>query len=148
MKIRRAKAADADEGIAVLKRSIVELCVADHGGDPNKVAEWTANKSKEMWLAWCAQEATSLFVALGEARIVGVGMMKDNGEILLNYVSPDARFTGVSRALLSRMEAEARGLGLACCVLESTETAREFYRTAGYESEQGSPTRMTKYLSY
>ncbi len=56
---------------------------------------------------------------------------------MLNYVSPDARLRGVSKALLGRMEAEARFLGLAECGLDSTRTARTFYQSAGYLTPEG-----------
>lgn len=59
-------------------------------------------------------------------------MMLHAGEILLNYVSPYARFEGVSKAMLARMEADARALGVSSMILESTRTARLFYLSAGY----------------
>jgi GNAT superfamily N-acetyltransferase len=61
------------------------------------------------------------------------------GEILLNYVSPDARFRGASAALLAAMEARAVERGATRCTLTSTETARRFYRARGYE-EIGPPS--------
>jgi GNAT superfamily N-acetyltransferase len=64
----------------------------------------------------------------------------DSGEILLNYVSPDARFRGASSALLAGLEARAAGRGARQCTLISTETARRFYRARGYE-EIGAPVR-------
>jgi GNAT superfamily N-acetyltransferase len=79
-------------------------------------------------------------VASEGAAIVGVGAVTAAGEILLNYVSPDARFRGVSKAVLSCLEAKARELGNGACVLTSTATARRFYLSAGYE-QQGAPTR-------
>jgi GNAT superfamily N-acetyltransferase len=63
----------------------------------------------------------------------------DGGEILLNYVSPDARFRGASGALLAAMEARASERGATRCTLISTETARRFYQARGYE-EIGPPT--------
>jgi len=77
------------------------------------------------------------------------------GEILHNYVSPDARFRGVSRALLAALESRAAERGARQCRLESTETAHRFYRAAGY-ADDGPPIgkfgvasgyRMTKALA-
>jgi GNAT superfamily N-acetyltransferase len=62
----------------------------------------------------------------------------DAGEITLNYVSPDARFRGESRALLMALETRARERGNQRCTLLSTETAHRFYRSAGY-IDDGSP---------
>jgi GNAT superfamily N-acetyltransferase len=62
----------------------------------------------------------------------------DHGEITLNYVSPDARFRGVSRVMLRALEARAIERGNSRCTLLSTETARRFYQGAGY-AEDGPP---------
>ena len=47
-----------------------------------------------------------------------------------NYVAPDARFRGVSRALLGALEVRAAERGNVRCTLTSTETAHRFYRAA------------------
>jgi GNAT superfamily N-acetyltransferase len=146
MEIRKATHADAQEGIQVLLRSIIELCTADHDGDEEAIAAWIANKTPQMWMSWTDQEATELFVAVDAGSIVGVGMLGRTGEIMLNYVSPDARWRGVSKALLAHMENEARTKHVLRCTLESTKTARAFYEAAGY-----GPTRngneLVKYLT-
>jgi hypothetical protein len=53
-------------------------------------------------------------------------------EITLNYVSPDARFRGVSWALPRALETRARERDNSQRALTSTETARRFYRANGY----------------
>jgi GNAT superfamily N-acetyltransferase len=58
--------------------------------------------------------------------------------INLNYVSPDARFRGVSRALLRAPEASVVARGNVRCTLTSTETAQRFYTANGY-IENGPP---------
>jgi GNAT superfamily N-acetyltransferase len=149
MEIRAATHSDAEEGSLVLRRSIQELCHEDHGGDPAIIAGWIGNKTAAMWHAWVDQAASRLFVAVEAGRILGVGMMDAKGEIMLNYVSPDARLRGVSKALLGHMEAEACRLGVMECRLESTRTARRFYRSAGYITCEGaseSDEKMTKPL--
>ena len=55
-----------------------------------------------------------------------------SGEVTLNYVSPGARFRGVSRALLTALENRAAERGNVRCTLTSTETARRFYQANGY----------------
>jgi GNAT superfamily N-acetyltransferase len=52
--------------------------------------------------------------------------------------SPDARFRGISRALLGALETRAAERGNKRCTLNSTLTARRFYRAAGY-TEDGPP---------
>jgi GNAT superfamily N-acetyltransferase len=61
-----------------------------------------------------------------------VGGITKAGHITLNYVSPDARFRGVSRALLAALEARAVERGNRQCTLNSTETALKFYLANGY----------------
>ena len=100
MEIRKATHSDAEEGSLVLRRSIEELCHADHGGDPAIIAGWISNKTPAMWRTWVDQDAAELYVATEAGLILGVGMMNAKGEIMLNYVSPDARLRGVSKALL------------------------------------------------
>jgi GNAT superfamily N-acetyltransferase len=65
-----------------------------------------------------------------------VGAVTDTGETTLNYVSPDARFRGVSGALLDALEDRAIERGNELRTLKSTETARRFYFERGY-SENG-----------
>jgi N-acetylglutamate synthase-like GNAT family acetyltransferase len=81
----------------------------------------------------------------GEAgTILGVAAMNNSGKITLNYVSPDARFREVSTALMQRLEARARALGLRECVLETTQTALRFYQGLGYvKSEESYPLSLT-----
>lgn len=132
MEIRDAIAEDAPAACRVLRRSIAELCVADHGNDPAILAQWLRNKTPDIVASWMTLPAHSLLVAVTEERILAVGSVTDAGHITLNYVAPDARFRGVSRALLAALEARAVERGSIRCTLDSTETAREFYLANGY----------------
>ena len=91
---------DAIAGCVVLKRSIAELCIRDHKNDPAILARWLGNKTTESFAAWAEQRDNSLLVAVEDGHILAVGSVTDAGTIGLNYLSPDARFRGVSRALL------------------------------------------------
>jgi GNAT superfamily N-acetyltransferase len=139
MRIRNVEPEDAEVACEVVRRSIVELCAADHGGDQDILARWLNNKTPQHILVWIARADSSLLVAVEGGAILAVGMVTDAGEVLLNYVSPDARFRGASRAMLLALEMRARERGAAVCTLESTETALRFYRSNGY-SEAGLPT--------
>ena len=130
--IREARAADAGAAIETLRRSIAELCLADHQGDAQEIADWLANKTVESWHAWGTRDDAVVLVALRDGAIVGVGMVTLAGEILLNYVHPEARFVGVSKALLGAMEERLRAGQVQTCHLTSTLTAREFYESCGY----------------
>jgi GNAT superfamily N-acetyltransferase len=139
MKIRDATPDDAIAGCEVLTRSIAELCTTDHKNDPAILARWLGNKTIENFVAWAAQPDNSLLVAVEDSRVLAVGSVTDAGTIGLNYVSPDARFRGVSRALLHALELRALERGNTRCDLTSTETAHRFYLSNGYTGS-GSPS--------
>jgi GNAT superfamily N-acetyltransferase len=135
MKIRDAVPEDAPAACQVMKRSIAELCVADHRNNQDILERWLSNKTPEIFRSWIKPD-NALLVAVKDARILAVGCVTDAGEITLNYVSPDAGFRGASSALLAALEDRARERGNARCTLKATETARRFYLERGY-SEDG-----------
>ncbi len=106
--IREATAEDAAAVCEVLKRSILELCVADHRNDPAILARWLRNKTPEQVKEEIALLGNSVLAAVEDAAVLGVGLVTDTGEIGINYVSPDARFRGVSRAIMAALESRAR----------------------------------------
>jgi N-acetylglutamate synthase-like GNAT family acetyltransferase len=76
-------------------------------------------------------------VAEETGAILGVAAMNNSGKITLNYVSPDARFRGVSTAIMQRLEAQARALGLRECVLETTQNGAPGLPELGLCQERG-----------
>lgn len=138
MLIRRARIEDAASACEAMRRSIAELCGADHHDDPAILRRWLANKTPAVVGGWIANPDNFVLVAVEEETVLAVGIVRHDGEITCNYVSPDARFRGVSKAMLAQLEATARELGNESCNLISTETARRFYRACGYE-EVGVP---------
>jgi GNAT superfamily N-acetyltransferase len=135
MIIRDATPEDAIAACQTMRRSIAELCVADHHNDPDILQRWLNNKTPEIFRTWIKPNH-SLLVAVEDNNILAVGNVTGAGKITLNYVLPDARFQGVSSALLTALEHRARERGNETCELESTETARRFYLARGY-SEVG-----------
>ncbi len=133
--IRPAQAADVPAMSRVLVDSITQLCGADHHGDPEKLAAWTRNKSREGVAAMLGNAEMVVLVAERDAGIVAVGAVTTGGEIALNYVSPEARFTGASKAMLAALETELVALGFDEGRLEATATARRFYKRAGWSAE-------------
>lgn len=119
----------------VLIASITELCHADHEDDPDRIAEWTANKSPDGILAMLARDGFFMLVAELDGQIVAVGATTADGEIALNYVAPEARFRGVSQALLAHMEADLRARGFAQGRLRATRTAKTFYLARGWSAD-------------
>jgi GNAT superfamily N-acetyltransferase len=132
MEIRDAAAEDAPVACEVIRRSIVELCLADHRNDPEILSRWLGNKTPKIVASWIGATDSSMLVAVEHETILAAGSVTDAGHITLNYVSPDARFRGVSRALLGALEARAMARGNTRCTLISTEAARAFYLANGY----------------
>jgi N-acetylglutamate synthase-like GNAT family acetyltransferase len=142
MQLGPATIADAPAACDVLRRSITELCYADHGGDPAVLGKWLSNKTVENVSRWIADN--HFFVAEDDGRLLGCAAMDGAGRITLNYVAPDARFRGVSKALVGVLEEAARNLGIEECRLESTQTALRFYRALGYvHSNESYPMPLT-----
>jgi hypothetical protein len=138
MHIRVACIEDGEQACKVVRRSICELCFADHRGDAFTLSLWLANKTVANVRRWIETHPT--LVAAEGAQILGVGMMRSTGEIVLNYVSPNARFRGVSKGIITGLEAHAGALGVERVTLQSSRTARRFYLAAGY-LETGPPTK-------
>lgn len=140
MDIRDARAEDADAACQVMRRSIMELCLDDHRQDPLILQRWLANKTPDIFKTWLDRRDNTVLVAVENGTILAVGSVTDAGVIDLNYVSPDARFQGVSHAMLSALEARALARGNSQCRLTSTVTARRFYEARGYV-RNGPPVR-------
>ncbi len=130
--VRPALAEDVPAMSRVLLASIIGLCAADHLGDPAKLAAWTRNKTPDGVAAMLANPDMVMFVAEQSGDVLAVGAVTRAGDIALNYVAPEARFSGVSSALLNRLEAELIALGFSDGVLEATATARAFYEKRGW----------------
>ena len=134
--VRPATAADVPAMSRVLVASITELCGPDHGGAPERLATWTANKTPEGVAHMLASPGLRMLVAELDGQVAAVGaVVPDKGEVSLNYVDPAARFRGVSKALLAALEAELRGHGVVEAQLTSTTTARRFYHAAGWSED-------------
>jgi GNAT superfamily N-acetyltransferase len=132
MEIRHATLDDAETTCDVLRRSISELCHADHLGDPGKIEPWLANKNPGNVRLWIATPSNCVLVALIDGKIAGVAASTGANHVTLNYVAPEFRYRGVSKALLARLELHAKEAGAEVCTLKSTKTALAFYRSAGY----------------
>lgn len=140
MLIRAATAEDAAEIRTVLRRSITELCAADHQNDPQILSQWLANKTEDNLRGWIARTGQIYFVAEIDGRIAGVAAVSATDGILLNYVSPDYQYRGVSKALMAVSEGWLKQQGQVVGRLTSTATAKQFYAKLGYLPEGDAKT--------
>jgi hypothetical protein len=85
MRTRIANAHDAVAAAKVLRRSIAQLCIADHQNDERFLAGWLANKTPENVASWIAN--SHVFVAEDGGYIVGVAALTSAGDVTLNYVA-------------------------------------------------------------
>ena len=130
--VRAAKEGDAEAACQVLRRSITECCSADHNDDPALLASWLENKTPENVRQWIVDRQSCAIVAEAHGDVIGIAMMSVAGEVTLCYLAPEARFTGVGKALLAELESKARALGLSELRLNSTRTAHAFYLRNGF----------------
>jgi len=132
MLIRDARPEDSLAISRVLIESIARLCHPDHRNDSAIVENWTANKTPENLVRWMTDPANHMYVVEEDEEILCVGAFSDAGEIQLNYVAPQAWFSGVSKTMLPHLEDEMRELGIRNARLTTTETAHRLYVTAGW----------------
>jgi GNAT superfamily N-acetyltransferase len=138
---------DASRIAALLRASIVQLCAADHGNRDEPLRQWLANKTTPNVETWVSNPDNIMLVAEVRSAMAGVGCLRTDGYIALNYVSPDHRFLGVSKAMLAALENQARNLALSMVNLESTKTALDFYRATGF-TEAGEPSTKNDLPAY
>ncbi|AKG24735.1 hypothetical protein IJ00_18735 [Calothrix sp. 336/3] len=131
---RYATISDASAACEVVRRSIIELCHDDHCGDEATLVEWLANKTPANFERWIMSEQNIALVAERDQVLVGFGLLSLPDTIALLYVSPDVRFSGVSKTLLAGLEREAIAAGIQEIRLESSITALGFYKRCGYSS--------------
>ena len=137
--IRGAVAADAESLAGMWVRSIRELCRRDHQGREELVAAWCAQKTPAALTAGLADPALFWLVATDSAGdVCGIGLLGPGGLIQAIYVDPSWVRRGVGSDLLAGLEAEIRRRGESVATLESTTTARDFYRSQGF-ADTGAP---------
>ena len=144
--IRQGAISDSEQAVDVLRQSIIQLCGIDHQDDGGKIAEWLSNKTTASWAEWVNRKDAKVLVAECAEKILGVGMVNDKGEILLNYVCPEARFRGISKAILLALESWVSSRGIEICFLKSTLTARRFYESSGYMASADDANKFYKRL--
>jgi N-acetylglutamate synthase-like GNAT family acetyltransferase len=131
--VRQAVESDAESACDVVRRSIRELCIADHRNDQDTLEAWLENKTVAMFERLINAESKSCVVALRNRQVCGFGHMNHSGEVGLLYVAPEARFLGASTLMLAWLEEQAARLGLNAVFLNSSLTAKRFYEARGYE---------------
>ena len=136
MNIRPALPSEAEAAIDLVRRSITQLCVEDHQNDPMTLQGWLANKSAKNMRTWIETPGSFAFVADRDGAMAGVGVYTGAGDLMLLYVEPEARFSGISSALLAHMEESARALRLPSLHVSASRAARRFFLERGYAVQE------------
>ena len=126
--IRRAIPEDAEAVAALLIRSIREICGPDYDNDERMLASWCASKTPENMRGGIENPDNYWTVAIEDGTIAGTALMTIQGNIHLCYLLPEFLHRGIGRAMLNDLIEKARMLGLNKVTLESTLTARDFYK--------------------
>lgn len=132
IEIRLAGPDDAAGACAVLRRSISELCVADHGNQPDILKNWLGNKTPDNVASWIASPSNHTLVALRDGELVGIALLTQAGKLSLCYVLPEVLHMGVGKLLLQGVEGQARSWGVSVLRLHSSNAGRDFYARNGY----------------
>jgi len=131
--IRLAQTTDADAITALLIRSIRELCGPDYENDEEILSLWCRNKTPENIRAWVDNPNNYFIVAENADVVAGTALLSNAGEVVVCYLLPEYIGRGFGKAMLDDLINRARALGLSKITLESTRTARSFYRHQGFQ---------------
>lgn len=132
IEIRIAGPDDAHAACDVLRRSISECCIQDHHNKPEVLQAWLGNKNPPNVAGWFASPANFALVAERDGVVVGVSLLTQAGKLSLCYLLPEALHSGIGKAMLQAVEAQARVWGIKVIKLHSTASARDFYARNGY----------------
>jgi hypothetical protein len=79
MEIRDAVPEDSPAACEVIRRSISELCHADHLNYPVILRRWLANKTPEIVASWIVQPGNSVLVAVESSTYIGSRLRNRRG---------------------------------------------------------------------
>lgn len=122
--IKEATINDVPQILSVLRDSILS-CEKDHENNKKIIENWLANKTEDNLILWI--NAGIAFVYKDKNNVFGFILGSYNGEILLNYVSPDRQGAGIGRDLLNKIKDVYKNNGIEKITLDSTITAKNFY---------------------
>lgn len=136
IEIRQATPEDASAACMLLRRSIEEGCVPDHGGRPEILQAWLGNKTTQNVAGWFSSPSNFAVVAeagMGEGRtLAGLALLNQAGKLALCYVDPAMIRSGVGRALLDAVEAQARAWNIGKLHMHAPSSASTFFERQGY----------------
>ncbi|MFD1694094.1 GNAT family N-acetyltransferase [Roseibium aestuarii] len=115
------------------RRSVEELCAADHAGAGPGLDAWLNALATDRIERWITRPGVFLMAVDETTQVLGAVAATTMGEIALLHVLPEARFQGVSKALLRQLGRALDDLGASHLLVRSPETARRFFEARGFE---------------
>lgn len=133
--VRPARLDEAKAIANLVRGSISELCLDDQDDDDSRLDQWLADKTENDIAAMIADDTLSFYVIGCSTGLAAAGCHRDDGVILMNYVSPFYRFQGLSARMIGFLEDSIAAQGRATARLVSTRTAITFYEDRGWHSD-------------
>jgi len=130
--IRQATPDDATAACTLLRQSIEQGCVADHGQRPEVLQAWLGNKTPQTVLTWFSSPSNYAIVAERAGKLLGMALLTPAGKLALCYVQPDTLRSGIGSALLAAVESQARTLNISKLHMHSPASASAFFERNGY----------------
>ena len=127
VRIRPYRASDLDAVIDIFLRAIREVARRDYTSQ--QIDAW-ARADRGEWDVWRREART--FVAEIEGEPAGFSDLEEDGHLNMMFVHPLYQGRGVARALLERIETEAKSLSLPRLFTEASITARPFFARRGF----------------
>lgn len=98
---------------------------------PDLIERWAPrNQDMTQWAERLAEK--NPFVAFVGDQLVGMAEIESDGFIDYFYVHPEWQRQGIGKALLERVEAEARSLGSTTVFADVSVTAKSFFASRGF----------------
>jgi putative acetyltransferase len=133
VEVRDATAGDAPAVADLFYNTILNVNVGDYS--VAQVEAWAGPAPvPEMWGRRITENRgmRRMFVATVEDGVVGFAELETDGHVDTLYVHHEYQGCGIASALLDRIEAEARRLGLRRLYTEASITAEPFFRSRGF----------------
>jgi putative acetyltransferase len=133
VEVRDATVGDASAVADLYYNTILNVNVGDY--TEGQVNAWAGPAPiPEMWDRRIAEDSSArkMFVATTEDRVVGFVELEGDGHVDTLYVHHEYQGRGIASALLDRVEAEARRLGLSRLYTEASITAKPFFQARGF----------------
>ena len=131
--VRDATVGDASAVADLFYNTILNVNVGDYS--VAQVEAWAGpTPDLEMWDRRIAEDNSTrrMFVATTEDGVLGFAGLETDGHVDTLYVHHEYQGCGIASALLDRIEAEARRLGLHRLYTEASITAEPFFRARGF----------------